>query len=326
MTLSILDTTTTLEKVVPGLDIDMFPNWNAHPLFGTFTRNLYATIDKLTAQHQDISFAVMDGDATQLIASCTLSDQEVSFYGLPVVLSPRRDLGAKQLKKAITAALDHLCTQGRNVLVLGSACGDGVSEIDDACIGRLASPHTRIHAMMDLSEGEQGIHKHLRKSFRSLVNWGRTNLKMTYVNADNQDRALLETYGAFHTQIAGGHEYPTLYWDVFWKEIVSGRGELSLGYLDDGTLVAGTFTTIAHNTAYYTSGVYDRERFDKPLGHFPVFDAMVRAAERGATQFDLGEIVPVELAPSPKEAQIGFFKKGFAERCDLMMTWALSAD
>ena len=79
----------------------------------------------------------------------------------------------------------------------------------------------------------------------------------------------------------------------------------------------------AGGTAYYASGVYDRSRFDKPLGHFPVFDAMIRAGGRGVARFDLGEIVPRTADADDKEVQIGFFKKGFTADFALINIWTV---
>ncbi|MEK7246395.1 MAG: hypothetical protein AAB223_10300, partial [Pseudomonadota bacterium] len=70
----------------------------------------------------------------------------------------------------------------------------------------------------------------------------------------------------------------------------------------------------------YASGVYDRDRFEKPLGHWPVFDALVRAGRRGILRYDLGEVHP-RGAASDKEVQIGFFKKGFTERIVIWFEW-----
>ena len=62
-------------------------------------------------------------------------------------------------------------------------------------------------------------------------------------------------------------------------------------------------------STYYLSGIYDRARFDKPLAHWPLWQAMLRSHQRGRTVFELGD-VPLEGAASPKEVSIGYFKRG----------------
>ena len=67
-----------------------------------------------------------------------------------------------------------------------------------------------------------------------------TQLHMRYVNAENPDRALFDQMPAFHTRVAGAGARGDDYWEVYWNEIVAGRGEVSLGFMDDGALASGT--------------------------------------------------------------------------------------
>jgi lipid II:glycine glycyltransferase (peptidoglycan interpeptide bridge formation enzyme) len=62
-------------------------------------------------------------------------------------------------------------------------------------------------------------------------------------------------------------------------------------------------------TSVYWTGVYDRSLFPKPLAHYGIWLAMERAAERGMTTLELGE---VPETGTEKEIAIGRFKKGFA--------------
>jgi hypothetical protein len=64
-------------------------------------------------------------------------------------------------------------------------------------------------------------------------------------------------------------------------------------------------------TAFYASGAYRRERFDKPLSHYPIYAAMISSAAAGNRWFDLGD---VSLSPrmSDKERSISYFKRGFS--------------
>ena len=109
---------------------------------------------------------------------------------------------------------------------------------------------------------------------------------------------------------------------MLWEEIIGGRGELTVGHLKDGTLVTGTLVIDAGETAYYASGAYERELFDKPLGHFSVYNSIIRAAARGMEIYDIGEIYPKGVA-TDKEVQIGFFKKGFTSTFRIRTVWKI---
>lgn len=332
MALRLLNTEALTRRLSRGIDAAPFPAWDAHPLFGAFTRALYPNVAKLAKSHRACSFAVTDDDERLLaIAPCTASESGISHYGLPIVLAVARDLAPKMERRAVACALDHIEDLARacptaTALLLGRAITNPPDALEDACLARLAHPDVRIHAVAELDGGEAALHRGLRKSFRSLVNWGRENLTMTYVNADNPDRVAFDAFCAFHARVSGGQNYPDAYWQVFWNALTKGRGELSLAGLKDGpSLACATFTADGAQAAYYASGVYDRDLFDKPLAHFPVFDAMARAARRGVATYDLGEIVPRGAGAPDKDVQIGFFKKGFVERCRLTLTWTLHA-
>ena len=304
-----------------------FPDLNSHPLSGQFSRNLHAEINREKPMHKLCAFCVVDGDKPILMAPATYRNSVVSMYGLPMALAAHRDLGAKRRKHAFAIAFEHLASleQAADLkfaLINGCFGSNPKTATDLACIDQLAAPQSHIHAVIDTTEGEKIIHREVRASYRSLINWGRTQLHMRYVNAKSPDRALFEQMPTFHTHIAGAGAHGNEYWEVYWNEIIAGRGEVSLGFLNDGALAAGTAVIDAGDVSYYASGVYDREKFDKPLAHYPVYDSILRASQRGTSLYDLGEVFPSGTADK-KEVQIGFFKKGFTGAFRLRTTWSV---
>jgi hypothetical protein len=183
----------------------------------------------------------------------------------------------------------------------------------------------RLVALADLDGGEAGLRRGLRKSYKSLINWGQRALTIATVNAGNPDRALFDRYQEFHRIVAGRVTRPQSSWDALFEWVSAGRGELVLGFLDGDELVAGTLVADGLVSSYYVSGVYDRERFDKPMAHWPMWVAMLRSGERGSRIFELGE-VPMAGTASPKEVSIGYFKRGFATKIAVSTVWTLAAD
>ena len=327
--LSIDNDPARVDALFNDADAVSFPGWNAHPLYGDFGQALGAAVNAERGAYTACPFAVVDGDEVLLLAGATAGSGSISGFGQPLALGLRAELGKKRRKRAFALAFDHLralaAEHGADTIrILGADSGSALGETDLACLDQQARPEAHIHGIVDATQTEAEIHSALRDSYRSLVNWGRRQLHLQYVNADNPDRDLFDQYPAFHARIAGGSKYGAAYWDVFWREITAGRGELGLGFIEDGQLVTGTLTIDAGSTTYYTSGVYEREMFDKPLGHFPVFDAILRAGERGTRVFDLGEIFPAGAAEE-KEVQIGFFKKGFTSTFQLRTHWLVDA-
>lgn len=304
------------------LDRTLFPDLNGHPLFGDFTRRLYRTLHP--GGHPDRSFVVAGEAGPAAAVAATSQNNEISMLGLPAVVALRRDLDAPAAARVLAVAFENLdrigAADGAAIARVRGGEAGCFGPLDNICIARLSKPVARMHAVVNLGGGEEAIRRGLRDSYRSLVNWGRKQMVMTYINRDNPDRTQFDAFAAFHSRIAGAGARAADYWSVIWEDVAHGRAELSLGRLADGSLVAGTLTAFAGEWAYYASGVYDRDRFEKPLGHWPVFDAMVRAGQQGISRYDLGEVFP-RGAASEKEVQIGFFKKGFTDHIVLWIEW-----
>ena len=307
-----------------GFDPVLFPHWDAHPLGGDFAHALYPTV---APAHQDCSFQVcLDGDPLVLARCTALPDDRISLFGLPLVLAVRSGLSAKDAKKALNAALDHLKVLGQRhnapIALIGGAVADVPDLLGLLCVDRLAQGQVKAWIVADLKQDPAMLKRDIRDSYRSLLNWGERNITLKAVNAANPDRALFDLFPAFHAEVAGrarGDDY----WQVYWQTIEAGRAELLLGWLDDGTLVSGSIVVGAGDVAYYASGVYARDQFDKPLGHWPLWSAMLRARDQGYAWFDAGEIADHWHA-NAKEANISFFKRGFSSRRHLRMQWQLS--
>ena len=106
-----------------------------------------------------------------------------------------------------------------------------------------------------------------------------------------------------------------------YDHIAGGGGELSLASLE-GELVSGMLVVDGSTTATYASAAYDRERFEHPLAHWPLMNAILRAKDRGLRWFDIGEL-PHAADVSEKEASIAFFKQGFTDRFEVRPRWTL---
>ena len=307
-----------IEKIFSDINHDDLPFWNDHPLFGELFR------------HSE-PFARINGreylPCHIALVAATLREREINHYGFPTRIALRRGLTKKEVNNALGIIIEGLRAaagrDGATALILGGEWGAPLSEIDNEMIKRMARPSMRIHATSDLSSGSVQIRKHIRKSYRSLINWGKQNLQMRYVSANDQKFDLFETFPDFHRQIAGKQHYGPAFWNTLWSFITQGTAELSLAYHEQNQLVGCVYVADAGKTTYYSMGVFNRNLFNSPLSHFPVFDAMVRASSRGMKIFDLGEIPVKNDGINDKEVQIGFFKRGFASNYNRFTLWEL---
>src|SRR5882672_4757955 len=161
-----------------------FAEIEAYPHTGAFGRAYHPAVH----DSHDCSFAVIVKDVPALICLCAPIDGQLSFYGLPLKHIACKGLDNDTRQAAIRLAflyLDGLMEKHH----LGEAyvlddCGRGASPIEESCRLRGGTMNTRPIAYVDLIAGSAAWRTALRKSSRSLINWGRRNLSVSYVNKD----------------------------------------------------------------------------------------------------------------------------------------------
>lgn len=321
--LSIISATARPTELAAILRNPRFADIEAYPHTGAFGRSYHRAIH---GDH-DQSFAVCLGGVPVLFCLCAPLGTTLSFYGLPLRLFASQDLPEEACVAAVGAAFSHLeglaRQQGAHDVVMLQPANTLGAALADACMARSGECKRSPVAFVDLGAGPAAWRAALRKSSRSLINWGRRNLTIGYVNGETGDRGLFERYREFHAAIAGRITRPKASWDVMFDWIAAGHGELIAASLD-GQLVAGSLFIDGTRTSIYASGVYDRSKFNKPLAHYPVWLGIERTQARGVATLELGEVPPRD-AVSEKEYQIGYFKRGFATHIDTSNVWRWSA-
>ncbi|MDC0990021.1 hypothetical protein OAR29_05690, partial [Rhodospirillales bacterium] len=163
------------------------------------------------------------------------------------------------------------------------------------------------------------IKKPIRKSYRSLINWGDRNIDYLIVDEQNVRKDIFAKFQNFHLKIAGRSTRPNESWQQMRHLVAEKRAVLILGSMND-RLVAATY--MFHNTDYslYGTGVYDRELFDKPISHGCVFHSLMALKDRGIKWCDLGNVYfPPNV--DEKEKNIALFKKGFTKSVMVNDIW-----
>ncbi len=322
---SIVEADTDPAVFAEALAAEGFAERTLHPVYGDFARTYYPVVfgDALA----EASFAVTEGERPVGLVQCSVMDGVLSHYGFPIRFFLDQGLTPGERRKCVSAAFRHIeeMAEGSGFATarVSGGLGNGfLSPVDQACLDRAGRPEVRIRAEADLSLDEDALRRDVRDSYRSLINRGRRDLELAYVNPDNPDPRMFDDYRLFHARVAGREVHGKAVWSTMFDHIAEGGGELCMGYAEDGELVAGTMVMEEPDTTLYFSAVYDRERFDKPIGHWPLFDAMIRAKGRGRRHFDLGEVFPRGTV-SAKEFNIGFFKKGFTSRQVAETVWTV---
>jgi len=171
------------------------------------------------------------------------------------------------------------------------------------------SSQIEIEAYINLNQPEDLIRSNVRKSYKSLINWGYGNLKLIVINKSNPDKDNFYKFKKFHVEVAGRQTRSNYSWDLQYKAILEGKAFLVLGYNKD-LLVSGAHIIHGTDVAYYGVAVNDRGLMaeNKPLGHAILFKSIIYAKEIGLQKFILGNI---ETSNDNKINDIIKYKKGF---------------
>jgi hypothetical protein len=206
------------------------------------------------------------------------------------------------------------------VKVLGTGPSSILDSLSRNLMFRKAAPSVRVLAAANLDHTEAELRAGLRKSYQSLINWGLRTMTFQYITAEAFDAAAFEAFRAFHIETAGRETRVRATWDLQAEMIKANRAELILGSLVGHGMVAGALFLDTGATTTYGVGVYNRDLFDKPLSHAPIFAGMLRARERGQKIFMVGDI-PAAQSADDKGFSIGWFKGGFSEDLIAGLEW-----
>jgi hypothetical protein len=282
----------------------------------------------------DLSFIVMEGDkpmAGLLLAAKRRGDREVevSGYGRPALYLEDRDLAWRQRD-----AVYHAVKEEFDALLARYSVGWVLHQCREASLDPLArfllesgaSALPFFTQVVDLAPDEGALRQQIRKSYRSLINWGLKNLSPIVLHQANIQEAAFEAYRQLHVLAAGQETRPLRTWEINYEMIVHGEAFLAMGSLD-GRIVTGGFFNHDGRSCYYSNGASDRALFDKPLSHCLMWLALMEAKRLGCRRMEMGQSLfarqptfagipawsegqPTRL-PGEKELGISQFKRGF---------------
>ena len=162
---------------------------------------------------------------------------------------------------------------------------------------------------IDLSQSEDLIKMNIRKSFKSLINWGSANLKIEVISSDNANKIKFDDFKDFHIKVSGRKTRNDHTWDLQFESLINNEAYLVLGYLE-GQLVSGAYIAHGSEIAYYGVAVNDRELMSKklPIGHAILYNSILFAKKKGLSKFILGSL---NYSEDDKVNAILKYKKGF---------------
>ena len=233
----------------------------------------------------------------------------------PLFVNKIAEKTRKNLIAGCLEALDELCriTGQKTWRVVEFVGPDGLDQWHRKIMDRGATIQRVAHEMfVDLSMSMEDIKTNLRKSYKSLLSMG-DRLWQSSVFATVEHK-VFDEFRQLHYQVSGRATRSVETWNIQEQAINSGDAFLVVLRDDKGVMVGGGIFHISKTEGLYAVGVYDRNLFDKPLGHVVQIKAIEHMKTRGLRWHKLGErFYPGDNCnPTEKELSIAHFKEGFA--------------
>lgn len=270
-----------------------------------------------TGQKFYVLFAKNDGVLAGAICfslSAQAMDEELNCGGSPIFLYFPNDLLGKTAKKIATPLFEKLLEvakqNGKKTIQFG-----GCPILKELCFGREYSIRSYMNGQTNLEQLPADSLSWLRKSYRSLMSWGKKNLELKMISQAEPSEELFEEVRQFHIQVTGRETRAKSSWDAQYAAIINSDDFVNLAYLE-GRLVSANLIMTSHTQAFYGVGINDRELMAEnvPIGHYPILQAMLHAKALGKKVFDFGKLGPAYA--DDKEKTIATFKKGFCQQLE----------
>ena len=189
-----------------------------------------------------------------------------------------------------------------------------------------ATTSNEFQLLVDLTLDLNDIRGHFRKSFRPLITKARQFWAVhVHQGEEGTDQAMRE-FQALHRFVSGRITRTDETWRSQTQAILDQEAFL-ITLRDEGArLVGAGLFHCTQSEGLYAVAAYNRDLFDKPIGHLVQMTAIETLKARGAKWYRLGQRqYPGDIEPvSPKVLNIGHFKEGFATHmmARIMVNWS----
>ena len=289
----------------------------------------------------NVSFAVCKGKQLLAVVPCVIhSDNVISWVapivadgGIPISIHFVEPLCDKRMVlDLVLRYLEHLLrSYGAKEYVIKEASPEELLLYQLLSKQHAFSAEVWDRPVLDLNQSEESIFQVVRKSYKSHINWGKSNLVAEYLSGAAIDNAAVERiYQAIqlcHQKVISKYG-DGLTAELFMQPIVlcqRGFGEVAIYRTQEGTVCGVTVTTIVGDVAYYALGGSIPQGNKNP-GQYVVYNSILRAKARGAHTYSLNRdfSAPISMdrlqlrVKSQHDMNLIFFKRGFAGQLQAM--------
>lgn len=246
-------------------------------------------------------------------------------------LAPDCDNPARTIAFALRYLSSVAARYGLWQIVLEEPMPDGMLAYKALSAAHMFSAEIWDRPVVDLRQPEDKIHARVRSSYKSLISWGRQNLVTEYFSGKQLDDAtaskLYYVLQECHEKIIAlrGDQMPYKCFQLAMAMCRHGKGEAAIAKMPNGDecAIAVTIDNDDGSSFYALGGQV--EVANKSPGNFIMYDAIVRAKQRGRLRYRTNTLsaTPVQitgrnivLRPEWQRTNF-FFKRGFSDDIEI---------
>jgi FemAB family protein len=249
-------------------------------------------------------------------------------YGRPCILIENKKILTNNLSKLFTKKIEQeISCYGSGVWYRDFVINGELSTLSRYLLSKGAKTYPVFSNVIDLTQDESKIRTKIRKSYRSLINWGTQNFSFQLLTAAEIAWEHMNEFRELHIRESGRETRTKETWYRQLEMVQAKEAFIILARWKNQLVSAGFFNHSPTN-CYYGSSASRRDMFDKPLFHSLMWTAILHAKKIGCRWFEIGEQVypnhPADYPPSSKELGISEFKAGFGgvTRMFLDLKWS----
>ena len=283
----------------------------------------------------DLSFIIKENDNPILGVIMSLDQKkdgytELSGFGRPILYLEGNDVSHQLLKgsrKKFKTTFENILKSHKiNKVVYQDFLNNNLSFLGNYLMANNGKANSYFTQIIDLSLSELLLHQSVRKSYQSLINWGKKNLEIEILDSENIKNGDVEIFQQLHIDVAGHETRTKRTWEIQYEMVKNGEAFIVTGKYENNLVTDALFLN-SQKYCYYGVSASKRELFDKPISHAVIWNAILHAKRIGCHFFEMGEqLFPCqcETLPTKKEFGISTFKKGFGGETKVRLNITLS--
>ena len=278
---------------------------NNHYLRNTHSQEYYN--EYLGSAYRNRSILVFQQHTPIIALPRLCKDNEINFAGQPSEIISVVD--KVTTRKATVALIHHLKKKSPNA---GLNClFDHNSVVIKELAGCITSLNNHYHGYIDLDLPEADYKRAIRKSYKSLINWGEKNFSIRLIDHQAKDFDEFKAFQLLHLNASGKVTRSEATWLKQFEMICAGYGFLVNAYYGD-EIISGCYIMKDEQQAFYGVAASRRDLMHEnmPLNHFPLYQAVRHCRNLGLKQFIFGN-VDLDQNNNGKLENINRFKRGF---------------